>query len=129
HQDDFIGRIVTAARVLAEQRCRRAFINQTWEVFFDRVPVQPVFLPIPPLVSVESASYWNSEHIEITLDENQYRVTPGELGRFELLESLPHRSAFPQFRIEYVCGYGENPENVDAGIKNAISILIKEIYD
>ena len=59
--DTDIGMLIEEARVKAETITRRAFITQTWELVLDGFPTGGIVLPMPPLQSVASIKYIDTD--------------------------------------------------------------------
>lgn len=90
--DSYISGLISAARGEAEKFTRRAFLNQTWEQYFDHFPASGIlpdrdqvayshdidrwFLRLlrPPLQSVTSITYIDMNGATQTLDQANYVV-------------------------------------------------------
>jgi uncharacterized phiE125 gp8 family phage protein len=121
--DALISDLITAARKRAEKFQRRAFITQTWTVFLDEFPVW-IRLPKPPLQSVTSVKYLDTDGVQQTLASADYRVdTKSVPARITPAwnESWPStRAVTNAVEIEMVVGYGAAtvvPEEARAAIK------------
>ena len=57
-EDSLIDSLVKAATEKLEEHTRQAFVEQTWQVRLDSMPVAGVELPRPPLIGVEKLLYW-----------------------------------------------------------------------
>jgi uncharacterized phiE125 gp8 family phage protein len=55
--DAIVARQIEAARVKAETRTRRAFLQQTWDLYLDQWPGEEIVIPRPPLSSVTYVKY------------------------------------------------------------------------
>ena len=66
--------MIKGARMLAEGKTRRAFITQTWDWLFDAFPASGLKVPKPPLQSVTSITYIDTDGNSQTLAATEYRV-------------------------------------------------------
>lgn len=132
--DDRITALIAAAREEAETITGRAFITQTWRLTLDRFPLAgPIVLPRPPLQSITSLAYVDSDGASQTWDAANYRVSANnEPGRIE----PAYNEVWPTTRlvseaatVTYAAGYGDAASDVPGGIKNAILLLVERYYD
>ena len=128
--DDQIEPLITAAREWCEGYQNRAYITQTFELALDHWPHQSnIRLPRPPLQSISSVSYTDSEDVTEAWDAANYRVDDySEPGRLVALSgavwpSVSLSSTNP-IRIRYVGGYGDSPNDIPAKIKQAVLMLV-----
>ncbi len=110
--DNFITPAIQAARQLAEELTKRAFIDQTWNLYADSFPGgRFIELPYPPLSSVTGVFYTPEGQSEMAYNAANYLVdTAAEPGRIVLKESAEWPSdtleSVNGVRVEYVAGYG-----------------------
>src|SRR5688572_5645345 len=78
-EDELIEGLVLAARQHVETDTARALITQTWDLTVDSLGCQ-IELPKPPVQSVTSVKYLDSEGVEQTLPTDQYRVVKRDSG-------------------------------------------------
>jgi hypothetical protein len=57
-EDDLIDSLVVAATEKLEDHLRQSFIEQTWQIRLDSLPVAGVELPRSPFIVVDQVSYW-----------------------------------------------------------------------
>lgn len=126
---------IKAARETAEQILRRALITQTWDYVMDEFPSgDEIKLPLPPLQSVTSITYYKSDGSSATVSSASYNVdTYSEPGRIVLKSgySWPGdelRTAAGVV-VRYVAGYGDAGSNVPGAIRQAILLLIGDMYE
>ena len=98
-------------------------------------------MPFPPLRSVTTIIYTDSDDADTTWDSDDYEVdTDSEPGRVILAygETWPSTTLHPKnpIEVEYVAGYdddGSSPAdytvNIPEAIKNAIKLDIEMRYD
>ena len=130
--DTDIGVLIATARDMAETITRRAFITQTWELVLDGFPTGGIVLPMPPLQSVASIKYIDTDGAQQTLDALLYAVdTDSEPGLVVPAygESWPStRDEVNAVRVRYVAGYGAAAD-VPAAIKTWIKMRAGTLYD
>jgi uncharacterized phiE125 gp8 family phage protein len=154
-QDEtFAEGLITTARQLAEEWCGRAFITQTWQLWFDigcgagdqddfwytdspqakhwRFMPAVIELPRPPLISVSSIKYYLDDGVEAatTFASTNYQTsTTGELGRVRLKTGKTWPTglrAMDSLVIEYTAGYTTGGEAPTANVPQAIKDAIIE---
>lgn len=130
--DIYIYSLVKRARMHVENMTRRALISQTWTVYHDDF-VSQMYIPRPPLISVQSVQYKDTEDSTQTVASTVYTVdtnsTPGRV--FEKTgQGWPSTLGDPQSAwINYTAGYGTSGTDVPEPIKHAMLILIEHWYD
>ncbi len=118
----------------------RALITQTLELRLDCFPYPEILLPCPPLqLDVDG----NAEHVVVryidtngalqTVDSSIYRVLPVANGPARIVTAYGKcwpcpRCEHEAVRIEYRCGYGDAPDDVDAAIRHAMRLMISHLY-
>ncbi len=123
-EDEDISASIAAARRAVERETGRALITQTWEGRLDGFPGgMEIPLPYPPLQSVSSVQYVDTDGNLQTLATTEYTVdTTGVSGRIFLQwgKSWPWTRAEPNaVRIQFKAGYGPAaavPEDLRAEI-------------
>ncbi len=135
HPDDSIitSNIITAREQL-EGDTNRAYINQTITLKLDKFPSNGIIeLPRPPLSSVTSIKYWDSDGVQQTVTASDYVVdTTSEPGRIGLAtgKSWPTpRGEIGDIEIIYVAGYGTAASDVPEGAKQAIKLLVGDLFE
>lgn len=111
----------------------RALVTQKWELTLSGFPCASEFkIPLPPLQSVESITYVDSNGDTQTLATSVYAVdTASEPG----VVSLKYGQAWPATRcqrdavtVAFTCGYGAAGD-VPERIKSAVKLKVKDRYD
>jgi uncharacterized phiE125 gp8 family phage protein len=133
--DALASTLITAARLWAEQYTKRAFISQTWALWFDGCPVDKTFVELPraPLRTVDSVQVFDENDDGTAWDSGNYFVdTAREPGRLALRSGaawpVPGRAA-NGFMIEYGAGYGDEGSDVPEPIRLAIKQLAAHWYE
>ncbi len=134
-EDDLIDALVKAARKRLEMDTGRALITQTWELYLDKFPDDDgeIWLPKPPLQSITSIKYYDTDGVEQTWSSDDYRVDiKSEPGRITPAynESYPTtRTMINAVTIKFVCGYGSAGSDVDDDLIQAIKLLVGHWYE
>ncbi len=127
--DTLLTSLIQAAREYAEGYQNRALVTQTWELVLDDWPAEDyIEIPLPPLQSITSIKYKDTDGTETTLGTDQYIVdTDSFLGRAALAYncSWPTTTLYPVagIRIRFVAGYGL-AASVPQATKQALLLLI-----
>ena len=110
----------------------RAFITQTVKLTLDEFP-KVFVVPSPPLQSVSSITYIDTEGSTQTWSSDSYSVdTWSEPGRI-----VPaHGESYPSIRgdinsvaVIYIAGYGDVASSVPERVKSAIKLLGHHLYE
>jgi uncharacterized phiE125 gp8 family phage protein len=123
-----LERAIKAAIADAERHTRRAFITQTWRLSLREFPSR-IYLPRPPLQSVTSITYVDSNGATQTLSSSLYQVsTDSSPGYIEpaFSKSWPsiRSETVDPIKITYVAGFGSDSENIPDQYKNLIYELV-----
>jgi uncharacterized phiE125 gp8 family phage protein len=154
--DTEVTSMIKTARQWIEQRYNIALITQTrvqkQDNFYDRYPIYrnfmgpyytryPITLLYPPLQSITSLSYYDTNQALQTLTENTDfycagKQTPAagaqdiEIPRMWPANSWPAFKWIPDaVQIEYVCGFGDDATYVPEPIKMAIKKVVAEMFE
>jgi hypothetical protein len=81
-EDALINTWIKSGRKLAEDYQRRAYVNQQWELTLDGFPSLPLDLPRPPLLSISSISYFDTDDTETIMysDDTDQSTTTTTMG-------------------------------------------------
>jgi uncharacterized phiE125 gp8 family phage protein len=117
--DTLITNLIRAAREYAEDFQNRAYVVRTYELLFDDAIPETIYPPYPPLVSVSSITYVDTDGVTQTVTASVYDVdTKSEPGRiYEAYgQSWPSsiRAVNNTIAITCVAGYLTKITNVDA---------------
>ena len=133
-QDAVIESLITSAREWCEGFQQRAYVTQTRRLTLDRWPRgRTIYLPRPPLQSVERIVYTDADGTQYEVDANDYIVdTAAEPGRIVLARGVwwPSGGLRPAAGVEvvYVAGYGD-ADAVPKKAKQAILLLVGHWYE
>jgi uncharacterized phiE125 gp8 family phage protein len=144
HNDhnDMLVNLIQASREHLEKITGRAFVQQTRGALYKDWPSNEQFvIPYPPLQSVSSIQYTDTDGDTTTWGSSNYEVvTDSEPGLVVLAygETWPsatlHQLRYP-IEIQFVCGYESSGSpadyrtNVPEAIKNALKLDVELRYD
>lgn len=128
--DPILNILISAARIHAETVLKRYLITQTVDMYLDYFPDWEIRLP--PMQSVTSITYTDSNGIEQTLATDRYLVDvaskPARLTP-TYGETWPYsRHQTNSIKIRFVAGYG-TAADVPDNIKNWMLLRIKTLYE
>lgn len=130
--DTLIASQIKAARIAAENFTMRQFITATYELFLDKFPTV-INVPRPPLQSVTSIKYIDTDGAEQTLNASVYTVdTVSMAGRIVLAfeQSWPQtRAQIQAVTVEYKAGYGDAPADVLDDIIAGMKLHLGHLYE
>ncbi|MGM5018720.1 head-tail connector protein [Tardiphaga sp. 367_B4_N1_1] len=110
----------------------RCLVEQTLEWRGDGFGVCDIRLPYPPIIEILSVDYDDTDGVEQTVAEANYRlVGPPGLPRLSPAygASWPStRSQSEAVRIQYISGYGA-ADDVPQPIRHAVLMMVSELYE
>lgn len=141
-EDTLLDAFISSARVYTEKYLSRSLISQTWDFNYNLFPANDdaIEVPLPPLKSVTSVKYYDSDEVQQTWDDTKYTVdTDAEpaLIYANMDESYPSTRIFRKsVTVRAVTGYadsGASPvdlaDNIPSTIKTAIQMLVAHLYE
>jgi len=130
-EDTYIGSLVSAARLDLEAETWRSIVRGSRTLVLDRFPCgsDPIYLPRPPLVSVQSITFIDAWGSSQTLTGFQVEAThePGKIvpaANASWPQTYPHPAAVI---IEFTAGHADG--NVPENIRQAMRLKISEFYE
>lgn len=133
-EDTYLNTLITAARIVAENRTQRSLITTTWDYFISEFPCgDEILLRRPKLQSVTSLKYKDTDGTETTWGTSNYIVdTASDPGRIVLAYGItwPSLALYPAnpITIRYVAGYGAAAA-VPQPIKQAMLYLVSHWFE
>lgn len=133
-EDSIIASWIKAARKEAEDYQHRSYIQQTYIMTYDSFPESCFDFPRPPLISVESIKYYDTDDVETVFASSNYFIDlNSEIGRL----SLNYGIAWPTVTlrpinaviIDFTAGYGVDADAVPDSVKNAIYLYCTYMYE
>lgn len=135
-EDGFIDSLIVAAREFVETAVlSRALITQTLELYLDQWPeAGRIALPRPPVQSVTSVTYVLDTGVEQTLSSSLYFLNSARQPGAVVLnegESWPSETLRPEaaVKVTYVAGYGNAAADVPMPIRQAILLIVGDLYE
>lgn len=132
-EDDFINTLIAAATVYYQSRSWRQLITATYKQYLEDFPAVGMELRKPPLQSVTSIKYEDTNGVEQTLSSSVYQVdVKSEVGRIVLAdgESFPDTDeVINAVTIEYKAGYGDAASDVPALVKSVLKLIVAHLFE
>jgi uncharacterized phiE125 gp8 family phage protein len=130
--DSYLESLLASATQRAETITGRQLTTATYYWTLDRfAPV--LYVPRPPLQSVEAITYATTAALMGTVDESYYSVAASDdPGRITLAYGCSWPWVYPRpgaVCIEFVAGYGDTADDVPADIRHAIRLLAGWWYE
>ncbi len=133
-QDAFISRLVAAATAHLDGYAGvlgRALITQTWRQDFHSF-ADCLRLPLEPVQSVSSVTYYDSDNVLQTLATSFYNLHTDAIGpRIVLKPDQFWPSTYKRddaVSVTFMAGYGADETAVPEGIRHAILMLVAHWY-
>ena len=124
--------VAEVAREYVEQYSGTALLTQTWELTLDEWWQGVLELPYPPLQSVSSIKYIDSDGVEQTLSASAYSVTTGDpVGyvQFAADTTVPvARAEAGAIRIRFVSGYTAAAD-IPASLRQAVLLMTAQWFE
>jgi uncharacterized phiE125 gp8 family phage protein len=131
--DETADSLIKAAREMIDGRdgwLGRALVTQTWQGTLDGFPCREIRLPLPPLQGVNAVQYLDDNGSPQELDSSDYQIMQGARPYIvpAFGKSWPSTRCGPDaVSIEFVAGYGDNPEDVPEPIRSAIALQVSSL--
>lgn len=129
-EDGLIATLIGAARLHVEGVTGKALLAQSWRVVLDDWPENRVVkLPVSPLIAVTeiSATDGNGASHEIAL--GQFGSEPDRLIVPRVVVGMPALQERQGIEIDYVAGFGTEPEEVPADLRQALLGLVAHWHE
>jgi len=133
NDDTYVASLIIAARIAVEEHIWRTLVNRTWEYVLDDFPRcndAMIRVPRPPLVSVSSIQYVDTDGATQTLSASDYQVDakshPGRIVPAFNKVWPQTRAQLNTVTVTYIGGYGASiPETA----KLAIKMMVAQWYE
>ena len=133
-EDAYLTSILNAATGFIDGRdgwLGRCLISQKWRMVLDYFP-DKIIIPLPPLISVDSITYIDSDGDTQTISSANYRVVSDiEPAIIEPVEgySWPTPDCIDAaVRVNFTAGYGTDAASVPDMIRHYIKIVCGDMY-
>jgi uncharacterized phiE125 gp8 family phage protein len=130
--DDVVGALITAARLMVEAQIRRMLITQTWRLIYDCWPNgRLIKVPLAPFQSLTAMRVYDAAGVAQAVSASFYYVDSApDAARiiFGAPPQNPGRNA-AGVEIDIVVGYGATPESVPEPLRQAIRTLVTDWYE
>ncbi len=136
-EQDQLTAWIRAARRHVEQKLSIAIVEQTWRLTLDGFPpgILPILFPRPPLRSVTSVLYTDSDGVEQTLDPSAYALDieskPGRIGPVRDTVWPDAARQVASVRILYVAGLNAEDDSLEELVEDlraAMLLLVGDFY-
>jgi uncharacterized phiE125 gp8 family phage protein len=137
-EENLIRRLIRAARHEAENITGRALITQTWKLNLNEFPGNgygSITLPRPPFQSISSVTYLDTNGATQSLTDSptsNWILVSGEptVMTPDYDVTWPSTYDVPDaVSIRFICGYGDDPEDVPDPIRQWILIHAATMYE
>lgn len=131
--DEVLDALIAAARQQidgADGWLGRAFISQTWRGTLDGFPCSEIGIPLPPLQDILSVQHTDGDGMTQELDPAEYQIVQGRRAYIipAFGKSWPAtRCTRDAVTIEFIAGYGDDPEDVPEPIRTAIALQTRHL--
>jgi uncharacterized phiE125 gp8 family phage protein len=129
-EDGLITTLIAAARMHVEGITGRALLAQSWRVVLDFWPAERVVrLPVAPLISVTGITAYDEAGGAHEIALAQFMSEPDRLLLPASVAGMPALRERQGIEIDYVAGFGTEPEDVPVDIRQALLVLVGHWYE
>ncbi|WP_172122759.1 head-tail connector protein [Devosia sp. 919] len=129
-EDALITTLIGAARVHLEGVTGRALLAQTWRIVLDDWPTtRCVRLPVTPFISLLDINAVDDAGGLHPIALAQFLSEPDRLLLPATVSGMPRLREQQGLEIDYVAGFGTEPEDVPADIRQALLVLVAHWFE
>ncbi len=129
-EDGLITTLIGAARLHVEGVTGKALLAQSWRIVLDDWPDGGVVkLPVAPLVSVTAISAVDDHGGSHDIALAQFLSEPDRLIVPRVVVGMPVLQARQGLEIDYVAGFGTEPQDVPADLRQAVLGLVAHWHE
>jgi uncharacterized phiE125 gp8 family phage protein len=123
-EDDLVGSLLKAARLMLESATRLKFVSQNWRLSIAKVPTgRAIRVPLAPVISVAAVRIFDATGVETLADDAFYRLRRGSEPALVVLEP-----GFPDapggIEVDLVVGFGPAASDVPEPLRHAVRMLV-----
>lgn len=124
-EDALLTTLVGAARLHVEGITGRALMAQSWRVVLDAWPAdRQAKLPVTPLMAVTEITAYDASGAGHDIPLSQFLREPDRLLLPQTVSGMPVLRERQGIEMDYVAGFGTEPGDVPADIRQAILMLV-----
>jgi uncharacterized phiE125 gp8 family phage protein len=131
NNDTYITAIIKPARIKCENLTGRSLAPQTFELILDNFPYEKIEIPMPPVTTLSSIKYKDSDGIETEWTSSEYIFYDSEPAVIVPAYgySWPSFTPYPMgaVKVRYVAGH--TAANIPVPVKQAILLLIGHLFE
>jgi len=136
-EDTLLENLIKVARQHCENFTGRALASQTLELVMDSFPYDKIELPMPPVKSIESIKYTDSEGDEVEWDDENYIFYNNEPAIIMPVYGISWPTFTPAVigavKIRFVAGYEASLTDasliIPEPIRQAMLLIIGDLYE
>jgi uncharacterized phiE125 gp8 family phage protein len=123
-EDDLVGALIVAARVMVESEIRRVLITQSWRAIVEGWPEEGLMLPVTPAIGVDELRAIDADGAATVLDPENYEfdVADGSVA-------IDPVAGADRYEIDFFAGYGASGVDVPQPLRQAIRLLVTHWYE
>lgn len=124
-EDALITTLIGAARLHVEGVTGRALLAQSWRVVLDTWPDDRVVkLPVTPFMAVTGITAYDADGVGHDVPLAQFMSEPDRLLLPATVSGMPVLRERQGIEIDYVAGFGTEPAEVPADVRQALLLLV-----
>jgi uncharacterized phiE125 gp8 family phage protein len=129
-EDALIAALIGAGRMHVEGVTGRALLAQSWRIVLDSWPAdRTVRLPVTPFMAVTEITAYDDTGGAHAVPLAQFLSEPDRLLLPHIISGMPALRERQGIEIDYVAGYGTEPAEVPADIRQAMLVLVAYWYE
>ena len=129
-EDALITTLIGAARLHVEGVTGRTLLAQSWRAVLDDWPANGwVKLPVGPLISVTAITAYDGDGEAHALALEQFLSEPDRLIVPQSVAGMPVLQERQGIEVDFVAGFGSEPEDVPADIRQALLALVSYWFE
>ena len=129
-EDGLITTLIGAARLHVEGVTGQALLAQSWRVVLDAWPQSRlVKLPVTPFMAVTEITAYDEAGAGHPVPLAQFLSAPDRLLLPPTVAGMPQLRQRQGIEIDYVAGFGTEPDEVPGDIRQALLVLVGYWYE